>query len=133
MVWEAEAQNAGFSTAAKTWLPLPVEHRLAAVSTQRGVEGSVLEHYRRFLAFRRRHPALVRGEIEFLDADGALAFVRSDGTERLLCLYNLGATPLRVPAPPGDWHLLTGHGLAGGFDGGMADLPPWGGLIAAAL
>lgn len=131
MAWEADSRNAGFSDAQKLWLPMPVEHRLAAVSTQRGVEGSVLEHYRRFLAFRRRHPALVKGEIEFLDAGAALGFIRSDGGERVLCLYNLTAEPLRLPAPEGDWHLLTGHGLEGGFDGGMADLPPWGGLIAA--
>ncbi|MBW8909870.1 MAG: alpha-glucosidase, partial [Mesorhizobium sp.] len=57
MVWDATASNAGFSTA-KPWLPVPGKHLSQAVNVQQGDDASLLEHYRRFLGFRRQHPAL---------------------------------------------------------------------------
>ena len=64
----------GFSTATP-WLPVPAAHLPLAVNRQQGDEKSLLEHYRRFLAFRRAHPALAKGEIEFLAVEGdAVAF-----------------------------------------------------------
>ncbi|MGO8264586.1 alpha-glucosidase, partial [Rhizobium ruizarguesonis] len=45
----------------KPWLPVPVEHILRAVSVQLGDEASVLEHYSRFIAFRKLHPAFAQG------------------------------------------------------------------------
>ena len=44
-----------------------------AVDAQQGDPASVLAHYRRFLAFRRAHPACAKGDIEFLAADGDVA------------------------------------------------------------
>ena len=51
-----------------------------------------------------------------------LAFVRSAGSERIVCAFNLGAREERVALPP---HLavsaLAGHGFAGRLaDGGGA-------------
>ncbi len=99
MVWERQAPNGGFSTG-KPWLPVPDEHLRLAVDAESGDEASVLAHYRRLLAFRRSHPALVSGTIRFIDApEDVLAFVRSGGGEAILCLFNLGKTDARVSAP----------------------------------
>jgi alpha-glucosidase len=100
MVWQAHAANGAFSTANRTWLPVPAEHLVHAVDTQDKVEGSVLEFYRALLAFRRTHPALAKGAIELLDtSDTVLAFIRDDGTERLLCVFNMGDTVAQFALP----------------------------------
>src|SRR5690606_15111390 len=76
MVWEADVLNTGFSTE-RPWLPIPVEHAEKAVSRQQGDPESLLEHYRRFLAFRRSFPAFAKGDITFVAVDGdGLAFTR---------------------------------------------------------
>ncbi|HET9535156.1 MAG TPA: alpha-glucosidase [Mesorhizobium sp.] len=117
MVWDRSAPNGGFSTA-KPWLPVPSEHLTMAVSEQQGDKTSLLEHYRRFLAFRRAHPALCKGEIEFLAAEGdAIAFVRREGNEQIACAFNLGSKPATIGL--GDVHAPTsvaGHGFSGEVD-----------------
>jgi alpha-glucosidase len=88
MVWDHADKGAGF-TSGKPWLPIPDAHRLLAVDLQAGKAGSVLEHYRQFLAFRKGLPALQKGELTFLDApDGLLVFTRQFGNESLLCAFN---------------------------------------------
>jgi alpha-glucosidase len=88
MPWEAERPHAGFSTA-KPWLPVPENHRAQAADTQGS--DSVLAHYRAMLAFRKAQRALVDGSIQFIGNDPeVLAFVREEGNERLLCLFNFG-------------------------------------------
>jgi alpha-glucosidase len=99
MVWEATAPHGGFSTA-RPWLPVPDEHLPMAVGAENGDDSSVLAHYRRCLAFRRSHSALVTGTIRFLDApDDVLAFVREGDGEAIVCLFNLGKAPARVTLP----------------------------------
>ena len=127
MVWEADVLNAGFSTE-RPWLPIPVEHADKAVSRQSGVAESLLEHYRRVIAFRRSFPAFAKGEIEFVTVDGdALAFTRRLGNEEIICAFNLGAAPalldlgaVRAGQP------LTGHGLTGSAEGSSVSLPGYG-------
>ena len=129
MVWQAEAQNAGFSTG-RPWLPVPQAHRARAVDVQDGQHGSVLSAYRAILALRKRHPALVGGSIRFLDAEGdVLAFVRDGGGERLLCVFNFAGEPT-------DWALPAAIGGvepidlavdgAGALDGASLGLPALG-------
>ena len=99
MVWEAGADNAGFSTA-KPWLPIPPSHRARAVDVQNAAPASVLASYRATLALRAEHPALVNGSIRFLDAqDDILAFIREGGGERLLCVFNFAGEPAAGPLP----------------------------------
>lgn len=96
MVWESGRANAGFSTGIP-WLPVREEHRLLAVDTQEGVPGSVLEHYRSTLAFRRSHAALIDGDMAFLASNrDVLAFIRKKGRQRLLFVFNLTRTPQTV-------------------------------------
>ncbi len=121
MVWDQNA-NGGFSSG-KPWLPVPAEHVAQSVSTQKGREGSMLEHYRRFLAFRRSHPALAKGEIEFLAADGdVIAFTRTHGNEKLVCVFNLGGRPAQLALDVGAADALTGHGFSANAAGGRINL-----------
>lgn len=68
MVWQSHATNGAFSTANRTWLPVPAEHMTHAVDTQDKVDGSILEFYRAMLTFRKTHPALAKGSIELPQA-----------------------------------------------------------------
>ncbi|MGE6742091.1 alpha-glucosidase family protein [Allorhizobium pseudoryzae] len=131
MVWDDHAVQAGFSTADRTWLPIPVEHQLRAVNVQQGVESSVMEHYRRFLAFRREHSAFAKGEIAFqAPTESLLAYTRSFGNETLLCLFNMSAEAIDTDLPDGDWQVLTGHGFEATLDGRSVGLPAWGAFFA---
>ncbi len=128
MVWDSREPNAGFS-AGKPWLPVPAEHITHAVNTQEGVDDSMLEHYRRILAFRAAHRSLVKGSIEFLAASGdAIAFVRHYGSEHLLCAFNLGSEPAEIALEGGLSPVATpGHGLSGQHADGKITLGPYGG------
>ena len=71
--------------------------------------GSVLSRYREVLAWRKRHPALLRGSIVFLDTpEEVLAFVRETDGEKLLCVFNFAQEPVEWPLP-GDLQTSRGH------------------------
>ncbi|ACP26130.1 alpha-glucosidase [Sinorhizobium fredii NGR234] len=96
MVWERDEANAGFSSG-PPWLPVRDDHRILAVDVQEGVAGSVLEHYRGTLAFRRGHAALLDGDMAFLATNqDVLAFTRKKGSETLLFVFNLTGEPQAV-------------------------------------
>ncbi|TNB49162.1 DUF3459 domain-containing protein [Martelella lutilitoris] len=134
MAWQAGAANAGFSTAEKTWLPVSADHVMKAVDVQAGNPASVLEQYRRFLAFRKAHPALAKGAIRFLPSgdDAVLVFTREGTEETVLCVFNMSAEPATVRLPEGAWTAFsTGdHGFSAEEDGTMVQLPAWGGYFA---
>ena len=75
----------------------------AAPSTGRTRDrSSVLAHYRQMLAFRRQHPALVSGDIRFLEPKAqVLAFVRTAAKERLLCVFNFAGKAAKWTDPKG--------------------------------
>ncbi len=89
MVWEKAADYAAFS-AGKPWLPVPVEHRPLAADAQEHDPDSVLQHYRRTLAFRRDQDVLRDGDMRFVDSNqNLLSFVREKDGKRLLFVFNL--------------------------------------------
>jgi alpha-glucosidase len=95
MVWDA-SPHAGFSQATP-WLPVKPEQAARNVASQEGAQGSVLEHYRAALAFRKGSAALREGRTRFLDLhEPVLGFVRGDGEGALLCLFNLSPVALSV-------------------------------------
>lgn len=131
MPWRHDAPAGGFTTG-RPWLPVPEAHRDRAVSRQEGDPGSVLSFTREFLRWRRRQPALRTGAGRFLDApEPVLALTRGDGADAVLCVFNLGAAPVRWPLPPGMAATpLDGHGLPGRLEDGAVALPGWGGFYA---
>ena len=97
MPWDGGPQ-AGFSTAADTWLPLPDDWRTRNVAAQEGAAGSMLSLYRALLALRRVHPALAVGDFTLVDSeDGVLAYQRRHGDERVGIALNLTPEPRRQP------------------------------------
>ncbi|WP_457329110.1 alpha-glucosidase [Rhizobacter sp. P5_C2] len=103
MPWVHSQPHAGFSQgrAVQPWLPVPTEHAARAVDVNERDATSPLHFMRRLLAWRRQQPAMVSGDIRFIDApEPVLAFVRSPeaGVEgaSLLCVFNLGGEPISV-------------------------------------
>ncbi|MDL2397273.1 alpha-glucosidase [Rhizobium mayense] len=102
MPWEASRVHAGFTTAEKSWLPVPYQHAGLAVDKQEADPQSVLHHYRETLAFRKQHAALVDGDMIFLDTkEDVLAFTRKKGSETLFFVFNLSRKPAKVALPKG--------------------------------
>ena len=131
MPWRAEAPAAGFTTAAP-WLPVPAAHRARAVDRQAGDDGSTLALLRRFLAWRRRHPALRVGHWRRLDAaEPVLAFARwTDAGERLVCAFNLAGTAAAW-RPPMDLVAVDAPVPSPArLAAGVVELPAYGVLIA---
>lgn len=126
--WNGDAQ-AGFSAAAP-WLPVADAHLQRSVAIQDVQPDSVLNGVRHLLRWRKDHPALVLGDIAFLDApEPVLAFTRRDADEALLAVFNLSGEAVRWPLPThlAGARVLADHGLPGGEAvDGVLHLPPRG-------
>ena len=91
MPWDASAPNLGFTTG-QPWLPLGPAHKGLAVSEQDGRPDSMLDFARHFLHLRRGLDAMRLGAIDFIDCEApVLAFTRTLGDERILCVFNMSA------------------------------------------
>jgi maltose alpha-D-glucosyltransferase/alpha-amylase len=96
MQWSS-APNAGFSTAASEALYCPViddtvyGYQQLNVQTQQVDPGSLLNRMREMVRVRKAHPALGRGEIQFLEVGNraVLAYLRRHGQETILSINNL--------------------------------------------
>ena len=119
MPWRKDAPHAGFSEA-KPWLPVDARHFALAADQQVGQPDSVYECLREFLHFRKRQPALMHGDLQFLPVrDEQLAFIRTAPGQTLLLCFNLageahGAPPPRLPVGNGRFVPLDGHGARRG-------------------
>ena len=117
MVWEAEAKNGGFSSATP-WLPIPPEHLNRAVDRMERGNDTLLNHYRRLIAFRKTMPCLVSGALEVLDSGPkVLAISRSVEGETCLCVFNLANEPNAFALPAG----LTVEAMGGDLFGGSTE------------
>ena len=121
----SSAPLAGFTTG-QPWLPIPAEHRAAAVAVQERDPHSVLAAFRAFLAWRHTQPALLHGSIRFLEsAEPVLLFERMLADETLLLAFNLSAEAVSHPLPPGNWQQVVVPGPdAGTVQGNELQLPP---------
>ncbi len=131
MPWNAAAPHAGFSEV-HPWLPVPPDHVDRAVSVQDAETLSPLNRARGFLAWRKGHDELIKGDMVFHDApEPVLAFTRSLGETRTLCVFNLGAAAASFdtggfgPVSP-----LGGHGFGGALGGAGVALGPWDAFFA---
>ncbi|TPW05088.1 MAG: alpha-glucosidase [bacterium] len=126
MPWCSAAPHAGFSIA-EPWLPVDPRHPPLAVDRQDTDPASMLNLTRRLIALRKREPALRVGSLRFLEAPAPLlAFERSEGTDTLTCIFNLGHEAM-VWSPPDAGNVLEAVNLNGSPSG---HLPPLSGLIA---
>ncbi|MBN8482544.1 MAG: DUF3459 domain-containing protein [Xanthomonadales bacterium] len=126
MPW-SDGDHAGFSRTTP-WLPVPDAHRARSVSRQDREADSPLQRFRRFLAWRRRHPALVRGAARMLDApEPVVAIERSHDGCTLRAWFNTGGEPRRfASAEAANLRVLDDHGLvSGSVRDGHVELPPF--------
>jgi alpha-glucosidase len=132
--WHQDRPHGGFTQGDAPWLPVPEEHHRLAVAAQEADPDALLHAWRGFLAFRREHPALVHGRLVPLDLpDPCLGFLREDGAERLICLFNLSDAPTEVKlAEIGEVESLSGM-TPWPVVGDVAVLPPYGSAVLSVV
>jgi alpha-glucosidase len=95
--WSGTEPSYGFSSGARTWLPMPEGWGALTVAAQRADPSSMQSLYRAALALRRASSPAAGEGLDWLPApEGCLAFRRRDG---LVCMVNVSAGA--VPLPEG--------------------------------
>jgi alpha-glucosidase len=132
MPWRHDSPHAGFSVH-KPWLPVPLEHYAAAADLQEADPQSVLNFYRGFIHWRKSHPALISGDMAFIDSpEPLLIFSRSTSDTCVLCVFNLADAPQTIQLPY-QLESLLGHCLTGELREGRVQLDAYAGFIGRML
>lgn len=136
MQWD-KGKDAGFSTAAHTWLPIPPNYKTVNVKTESGEPSSLLNWYKQLIAMRRSNPALYDGQnIMVNDSDpNVLSYLRKNpgsGPSVLVAMnftaqphtvsYNLKAQGIQQTTSKA---LLKDAGMSGEVDLSHMVLPPF--------
>ncbi len=110
---------------ADPWLPFPPETDRRNVQAQQADTNSIAHLYRRLLAARRTHSALVRGTLTWMDApDGVLAYQRATSAgDRCWVFVNTTGSPQTVAVP-------AANTIAVSTDRSQ-ELMPFGGVLSA--
>ena len=100
MPWEqADSPHAGFSDV-KPWLPVDDAHKQQSVAVQTNDSNSILNAYREFMAWRKSQTVLLEGDIEFIETpEPVLAFYRTLGPQKMLCMFNLSSQQTSIDMP----------------------------------
>ena len=132
MPWSPDRANGGFSDG-KPWLPVAMEHVQIAAEVQDKDDASMLNFYRRLIAFRAAYPAILKGSYEAVSSsDTHIDFIREHGNVRLFCAFNLSNEARPVTLPDGEWQIDRGAPFTvNETDTGLI-LPPWQALYAVA-
>ena len=124
MVWNHNEPNAGFS-AGKPWLPIAEEHLHKTADMLAGESDSLHNHYRDMLAFRARHSALIKGEIEFLLADDdVLIFKRQHDNDTVVVAFNMSEQSQQRTIDLSGYAAIGGSLNGGTLDGKALTMPP---------
>lgn len=101
MQWDA-GPGAGFTTG-QPWIDINPNSATINVAAQRDDPESVLAHYRRLIALRKRHPVIVRGRfVPWLEDHPQIwAYAREWEDQRLSVLCNISSRPAQAEVPPG--------------------------------
>jgi glycosidase len=93
MQWDAR-QNAGFSSANQTWLPVHQRYEQINVEVEEQDCNSLLNTVRSLLQLRRKESALQEGSLDLLQdlPKNVLGYARSSGGEKILVLLNFDDT-----------------------------------------
>jgi alpha-glucosidase len=103
MQWDT-SPYAGFSTV-EPWLPLADHWHSENVENQRSDATSMYNLYRRLIAARRKHPALLVGSYRPVVARGdLLLLVREWRVQRFLIALNVGSEATAVTFPTEELH-----------------------------
>ena len=98
MQWD-EGPGAGFTEAAKPWLPLDRDHGRQNVATLTRVPDSILNLYRALIAQHHSHPAKKSNPNHMLAVtDATLVYERARGAERYIVALNLGGDTQPLPS-----------------------------------
>jgi alpha-glucosidase len=108
MQWDA-SRDAGFTTAAKAWLPIPPTSSTYNVESESKDPNSIFNVYKRLLSLRKTDPALREGTQESIDNDdpNVFAFLRRSGDRTVLVALNMSNHPHTV-----SFHLASGTKLS---------------------
>ncbi len=110
MQWD-DSQNAGFSKAAKPWLPVPPSYSEYNVDAEKRNPESIFNFYQHVIALRSNVPALRNGEYVAVNRDdqNVLAYLRKDPAcgDSVLIALNMSSQPRTVKFQ------LSGFGITG--------------------
>ncbi len=98
MQWDA-GTDAGFSTAAQTWLPIPPDYASVNVKSEQSDPDSLFAWYQTLIRFKKTNPALSAGDDTLIDNDNphVLSWVRqAAGAPVVVVTVNFTADPQTV-------------------------------------
>jgi len=133
--WNSNEDKAGF-TCGSPWLPIPQDHLSMSVDKQLAEEDSVLNSFKQFMNWRKTQPALIDGDIQFIEtAESILAFTRKSEKGSMLVCFNLSNQEQSTKISRNDsTSMLLEHGLASGeLRDDELTLPPFGCFFATLL
>jgi alpha-glucosidase len=137
MQWDSSAPQSGFSTSAKTWLPVALNYKTVNVQTELADPNSLLNWHKKLIAMRRDLPALRDGGMVMVDTANAsvLSYVRTApaGGHAVVVALNMTGQPQKIdldlsPAgisSKGVRALLTDEGSLQGVTTTSMTLPPF--------
>ncbi|MCS6819365.1 MAG: alpha-amylase family glycosyl hydrolase [Chitinophagales bacterium] len=113
MQWDTSV-NAGFSSAAHTWLPVGKNYRSVNVMAQSADSSSLFNTFKKLLELRKKYNALKRGSMEILDdkqysSNKLLAYKRTFEDEKILVLLYFGRKKFKIPISQNHEVLFTGN------------------------
>jgi alpha-glucosidase len=142
MQWTG-GRNAGFSTAAKTWLPVPPAAATRNVAAMAADPNSVLSFYKKVIGLRRRSPALLEGDYAAVGDDpNVFAYRRHSPRQTLVVALNMsgGRQTLRLGegaggAPAGRYRVVLSSlgAREQSLDGDLLNLAPFEGVVLEVL
>ena len=99
MQWDTSS-NAGFTTSATPWLPVPASYKQRNVAVEEKDPDSLLNFYRQLIRLRRNRPALRDGKQVTVNCHHAdvLSYLRKNpaGGESVLVVLNMSNQPKKV-------------------------------------
>ena len=99
--WD-DSPNAGFTTG-KPWMPVNANYKTINAKAEILDQNSIFNHYRKLIAFRKKHPVAVHGDYrEHLeDSQDLYVYERSLDGKRLLVICSFTDKPVGFWAPEG--------------------------------
>jgi len=124
MQWTASGE-AGFTTSATPWLPIPPSASTYNVETESKDPNSIFNAYKRLLALRKSNPALREGSYEAVNESDpdVFAYLRRSGASTVLVALNMSSQSRTVAFQ------LASKGLPGSSATPLFSSPPQHGVL----